>query len=176
MKRTLPCFLVGLMSWTLPGPAQAAAANQARKPNIIVVITDNQGFGDLGCHGHPYLKTPNLDRLHPQSPRLTDFHVSPTCSPTRAAPMTGRAPFKNGITQDPAEKHNVIKQHPEVAGKMLAAYDSGGLKSARSWSTKTSLSPRSAPPMPPGKMASAFRRPTSGLAPRSSPATPPSCA
>ena len=61
------------MSWTLPGPAQAAAANQARKPNIIVVITDDQGFGDLGCHGHRYLKPPNLDRLHPQSTRLTDF-------------------------------------------------------------------------------------------------------
>ena len=123
MKRTLPCFLVSLMSWTLPGPAQAAAANQARKPNIIVVITDDQGFGDLGCHGHRYLKPPNLDRLHAQSTRLTDFHVSPTCSPTRAALMTGRAPFKNGITQDIGEKNNVIKQHPEVAGKMLAAYD-----------------------------------------------------
>ena len=53
------------------------------KPNIILVLTDDQGYGDLGCHGHPFLKTPNLDKLYAQSTRFTDFQVSPTCAPTR---------------------------------------------------------------------------------------------
>ncbi|MHC4883309.1 MAG: sulfatase-like hydrolase/transferase, partial [Planctomycetota bacterium] len=68
------------------------------KPNIILVMTDDQGYGDLGCHGHPYLKTPNIDKLHSQSTRFIDFHASPTCAPTRAALMSGRAAFKNGVT------------------------------------------------------------------------------
>ena len=69
------------------------------RPNVILVMTDDQGYGDLGCHGHPYLKTPNLDRLHGQSTRFTDFHVSPTCAPTRAALMSDRAPFKKAFTE-----------------------------------------------------------------------------
>jgi arylsulfatase len=78
--------------------AAAAATDRPAKPNIILVLTDDQGYGDLGCHGHPYVKTPNIDRLYAQSARLTDYHVSPTCAPTRAALMTGRVPFKNGVT------------------------------------------------------------------------------
>ena len=59
------------------------------KANVIIVLTDDQGYGDLSCHGNPYLKTPHLDRLHAESVRFTDFHVSPYCTPTRAALMTG---------------------------------------------------------------------------------------
>lgn len=121
MKGTLRIFLVSLLSWILPGAAQAAIADQARKPNIIVVITDDQGFGDLGCHGHPYLKTPNLDRLHAQSTRLTDFHVSPTCSPTRAALMTGRAPFKNGITHTILERERMTLEATTIAQVLKSA-------------------------------------------------------
>src|SRR4030042_5480714 len=47
------------------------------RPNVILVLTDDQGYGDLSCHGNPVLRTPNLDRLHKQSIRLTDFHVAP---------------------------------------------------------------------------------------------------
>ena len=54
-------------------------------PNVILVITDDQGYGDLSCHGNTELQTPNLDRLHGESVRFTDFHVAPSCSPTRAA-------------------------------------------------------------------------------------------
>ncbi len=57
----------------------------AKQPNVVLVITDDQGYGDLSCHGNPVLKTPNLDKLHADSVRLTDYHVAPTCSPTRAA-------------------------------------------------------------------------------------------
>lgn len=73
------------------------SAGPARKPNVILVITDDQGYGDLSCHGNKILKTPNLDRLHEQSTRLTDFHVNPTCSPTRAALMTGRYCNRTGV-------------------------------------------------------------------------------
>jgi arylsulfatase A-like enzyme len=69
----------------------------ADNPNVVLVITDDQGYGDLGCHGNPILKTPNLDRLHGQSVRLTNFHVDPTCSPTRSALMTGRYSCRTGV-------------------------------------------------------------------------------
>ena len=66
------------------------------RPNVIVVITDDQGYGDLGVHGHPLIHTPNLDRLHSESVRLTDFHVDPTCSPTRAALLSGHYSTRTG--------------------------------------------------------------------------------
>ena len=68
----------------------------ADKPNVILIMTDDQGYGDLSCHGDPHLKTPNLDKLHSESIRFTDFHVSPYCTPTRAALMTGRYPARTG--------------------------------------------------------------------------------
>ena len=60
------------------------------KPNVILIMTDDQGYGDLACLGNPIIKTPNLDDLYAESIRFTDFHVNPFCSPTRAALMTGR--------------------------------------------------------------------------------------
>lgn len=66
-------------------------------PNVILIITDDQGYGDLGCHGNPLIRTPHLDRLHAQSTRLTNFHVDPLCSPTRAALMTGRYSCRAGV-------------------------------------------------------------------------------
>jgi arylsulfatase A-like enzyme len=67
-------------------------------PNVILIITDDQGYGDLSCHGNPVLKTPNMDQLHGESVRFTDFHVAPMCSPTRGQLMTGRDAMKNGCT------------------------------------------------------------------------------
>lgn len=59
------------------------------KPNVVFVLTDDQGYGDLACHGNPVIKTPNLDRLYDEGVRFTNFHVDPTCSPTRGALMSG---------------------------------------------------------------------------------------
>ena len=70
---------------------------QSPPPNVILVVSDDQGYGDLSCHGNPWLKTPNLDRLYAESTRLTDFHVSPTCAPTRAALLTGRYANRTGV-------------------------------------------------------------------------------
>ncbi len=70
---------------------------QAVPPNVVLVMTDDQGYGDLSCHGNKELRTPNLDRLHQQSVRLTNFHVDPTCSPTRSALLTGRYSSRTGV-------------------------------------------------------------------------------
>jgi len=75
----------------------AGKAPATGRPNVILVITDDQGYGDLGCHGNAVIRTPNLDRLHAQSTRLTNFHVGPTCAPTRAALMTGRYCNRTGV-------------------------------------------------------------------------------
>lgn len=66
--------------------------------NVILVMTDDQGYGDLSCHGNPVLKTPNLDQLYSESVRFTDFHVAPMCTPTRGQLLTGRDAMDNGAT------------------------------------------------------------------------------
>ena len=78
------------------------------RPNVVLVITDDQGMGDLSCMGNEVLRTPNLDRFHAKALRFTDFQVSPTCAPTRAAIMSGRPPFKVGVT-------HTIKQRERMA-------------------------------------------------------------
>lgn len=86
-------YLLSFLLLLLP-IAAAAAEGPIRKPldipNVVLVITDDQGYGDLACHGNQIIKTPNLDALHADCVRLTDFHVSPCCTPTRAALMTGQ--------------------------------------------------------------------------------------
>ena len=69
----------------------------ADRPNVVIVITDDQGYGDLSCHGNPVLKTPEIDKLHADSIRLRDYHVSPTCSPTRSAFQTGHWTNRTGV-------------------------------------------------------------------------------
>jgi arylsulfatase A-like enzyme len=73
------------------------AGDKTARPNVVLVMTDDQGYGDLACHGNPILKTPNLDKFYTQSVRLTNFHVDPTCSPTRSALMTGRYSHRVGV-------------------------------------------------------------------------------
>ncbi|TWT84590.1 Arylsulfatase precursor [Planctomycetes bacterium CA13] len=74
----------------------AGSSFAADRPNVVFIMTDDQGYGDLGCHGNPIVKTPNLDALYRESIRFTDFHVSPFCTPTRAALMTGNNPGFTG--------------------------------------------------------------------------------
>ncbi len=65
--------------------------------NVVFIITDDQGYGDLGCTGNPVISTPHLDCLYEESVRFTDFHVGPTCAPTRAGLMTGRFHNSTGV-------------------------------------------------------------------------------
>ncbi|WP_083139766.1 arylsulfatase [Polaribacter reichenbachii] len=73
-----------------------AQNNHQKKPNVILILTDDQGIGDLGCHGNPWLKTPNIDTFYKESVRFIDYHVSPVCTPTRGALITGQYPINNG--------------------------------------------------------------------------------
>ncbi|MBP1841245.1 arylsulfatase [Formosa algae] len=67
------------------------------KPNVVLILVDDQGYGDIAALGNPYIKTPNIDQLHATSARFTDYHVNPTCAPTRAALMTGRNANRTGV-------------------------------------------------------------------------------
>ncbi len=86
----------GLGALALPGDAQAQETPR-RRPNVLLIMTDDQGYGDLSCLGSPHIITPNLDALHAESTRLSNFHVSPTCAPTRAALLTGRYNNRVGV-------------------------------------------------------------------------------
>ncbi len=77
--------------------AVAAEAEAARRPNVLLIVTDDQGYGDLGSTGNPVLKTPRLDALAAGSARFRSFYVSPVCSPTRASLMTGRYNYRTGV-------------------------------------------------------------------------------
>lgn len=84
----LSCFLTTFFS------SQAIA----RPPNIVIIFADDLGYGDLGCYGHPTIKTPNLDRMAAEGMRFTDFYVAAcVCTPSRAALLTGRLPIRNGM-------------------------------------------------------------------------------
>ena len=97
-RRFLKGVGFGAASLSMPAWARGSADGAGRKrPNVILVMTDDQGYGDLGKHGNPHLQTPNLDRLYNQSVRLTNFHVSPTCSPSRASLLTGRYNTRTGV-------------------------------------------------------------------------------
>ncbi len=74
-----------------------APTQAGERPNVVLVMTDDQGYGDLSCHGNPVLETPNIDALYAESVRLVDYHVSPTCSPTRSALLTGHWTNRTGV-------------------------------------------------------------------------------
>ena len=75
------------------------------RPNVILVITDDQGYGDIGCHGNPVLRTPHLDRMAGESLQLDDHHHDPLCSPSRAALLTGQYASRNGVWHVIAGRH-----------------------------------------------------------------------
>jgi arylsulfatase A-like enzyme len=79
--------------------ASAACAAQAAKsrPNIVVILTDDQGFGDLSIQGNPVLETPNIDALARSGATMKSFYVSPVCSPTRASLLTGRYNYRTRV-------------------------------------------------------------------------------
>lgn len=79
------------------------SAFAADRPNIVIILADDLGYGDLSCYGHPKFKTPRIDRMAAEGAKLTQFNTpAPFCAPTRASLMTGRYPFRCGLTQNPA--------------------------------------------------------------------------
>ena len=92
---------------SLAAPGVQAESLSGSRPNVILVMTDDQGMGDLSCMGNEILRTPNLDRFYEMSTRFTDFHVSPTCAPTRSAIFSGRHEFRNGVTHTIKERERM---------------------------------------------------------------------
>lgn len=108
-------ILVLILSGFVPRYSDAAP------PNVIIVMTDDQGYGDLSCHGNPVLKTPHLDRLHAESVRFTDFHVSPFCTPTRAALMTGNHAGYTGAFRTSSGRSMMHRDQKTVADLFASA-------------------------------------------------------
>jgi len=98
-KYRLSFWMFGLL--LIVGPVSVSGAEQtAQKPNVIVILADDLGYQDLGCYGHPSIRTPVLDRLAAEGVRLTDFHSGATvCTPSRMALLTGAYPTRVGWTR-----------------------------------------------------------------------------
>lgn len=88
-------------------PLAGSAAAEPARPNIVIVMPDDVGYGDFGFLGNPVIHTPRVDAFAHQSVRFRDFHVSPTCAPTRASLMTGRHEFKSGVTHTIFERERL---------------------------------------------------------------------
>lgn len=84
-------------------------------PNVVFVLTDDQGYGDLSVYGNPHLKTPNMDQLHGESVRLTNFHVAPACTPTRSQLMTGMDAMHTGAYSPHGQHHLLKKSYTTLA-------------------------------------------------------------
>ncbi len=98
-----------------------AAPVVAAPPNVLIVITDDQGYGDLGAHGNPVLKTPHLDAFTKQSAHLKRFHVCPVCSPTRSSLMTGQYHYRTGIVDTFRGQSMMRPDVPTLAEHLAAA-------------------------------------------------------
>ncbi len=99
----------------------ASSAAEPKRPNVILIITDDQGYGELACHGNPILKTPHLDRLHGQSVRFTDFHVAPMCTPTRGQLLTGVDCLRNGAMNVSSGRTLLRREFPTLANVLKSA-------------------------------------------------------
>jgi arylsulfatase len=113
---------LALLAILFPG----GIAQPASRPNVLIVMTDDQGLGDFSYTGNPVLKTPNLDAFARQAVRLTDFHVAPMCSPTRGQLLTGLAALRNGATSVTAGRTFIRPDIPTLADVFAqAGYKTG---------------------------------------------------
>lgn len=101
------------------GTVDDGKLKKGSKPNVILVLTDDQGYGDLSCHGNPVLSTPNLDKMHDRSIRFTNYHVAPMCTPTRGLLMSGMDGARNGAV-NVASGRNLLRPELETMGSIFA--------------------------------------------------------
>ncbi len=106
--------------------AATAFSAEAEKPNVVIVITDDQGYGDLGCTGNPIIKTPHIDQLASESSGLSDYHVAPTCSPTRCSLLTGHWTNRTGVWHTIMGR-SMLRENEVTVGQMFsdAGYETG---------------------------------------------------
>ena len=103
--------------WMFGGLFVVCCVN-AEQPNIVIVIADDQGYGDLGHTGNPFIQTPHIDALAAESTSLTDYHVAPTCSPTRAALMTGHWTDRTGVWHT-INGRSMLRENEVTLGQLL---------------------------------------------------------
>ena len=108
-------LIIGLL---LLAPGEVLAQD---RPNVILILTDDQGYGDLGSQGNPFIETPHLDQFYTESVRLTDFHVDPVCTPTRAALLTGRYSIRTGAWRTGAGRAFMRRDEVTLADVLAAA-------------------------------------------------------
>jgi arylsulfatase A len=108
-----------------PAGGQSTPEISASRPNIVIVLCDDLGYGDLSCYGHPHIKTPHLDKFAAEGLRLTDcYAAAPVCSPSRAGMLTGRTPYRCGIYDwIPANSPMHLKKTEQTVAQLLR--DSG---------------------------------------------------
>ncbi len=93
----------------MAGGAPAGRGAAPKKPNVVLILADDLGYGDLGCYGHPSIRTPNLDRMAAEGLRFTDFYsAAEVCTPSRAALLTGRYPIRSGLCHD---RYRVLRRN-----------------------------------------------------------------
>jgi arylsulfatase len=117
----LRALFAGLITIGVLSGSTGTALAATRSPNVIIVLTDDQGYGDLSCHGNPVIKTPEMDRLHDESIRFTDFHASPMCTPTRSQLMTGRDALDNGAMNVSSGRTMIRRGIPTMADIFAAS-------------------------------------------------------
>jgi arylsulfatase A-like enzyme len=103
--------------------ASALAQTRTERPNVIVILADDMGYGDLSCYGSPYIRTPHLDRMASEGVRFTDFYAQPLCGPSRAAFMTGCYPVRNSLMFNhlPRAKTGIHANEVTIAQQMKKA-------------------------------------------------------
>jgi arylsulfatase A len=118
IMKSLHLSALTLLIFALPGAT--AAADETRKPNVVIVLADDMGYGDLSCYGHPIIKSPNLDKFATQGMRFTQgYSASAVCSPSRSAILTGRTPYRNGVFNWINEGSEVHLRTSEIALPLL---------------------------------------------------------
>ena len=95
--KTRAIILLGLIAFMASTSLPTVRAQTPRAPNFIIILTDDQGYGDLGSYGHPTLRTPNIDRMAAEGQRWTSFYAAPVCTPSRVQLMTGRLAVRTGL-------------------------------------------------------------------------------
>ncbi|MEM6648346.1 MAG: sulfatase-like hydrolase/transferase [Bacteroidota bacterium] len=110
------CLLLLVVFVSVP----SVSAQPAERPNILLILTDDQGWGDLYSHGNAEIDTPHLDRLGAEGTRFERFYVSPVCAPTRAALLTGRYPLRTG-SHGVTRAHETMRAHETTLGEVLQA-------------------------------------------------------
>jgi len=102
MNARLLVFVLALLPFSVGANAQPPG--DPPRPNLLIIFTDDQGYGDLGCYGSPTNKTPRLDRLASEGMRFTSFYAQHVCGPSRSALLTGRYPFRSKGWEMPASE------------------------------------------------------------------------